>query len=57
MKDTPCYGCGKRHILCHADCNDYIEFAKKLSENNEKRLKKLRETIDYSEARTNRISK
>lgn len=55
---APCKDCKKRHLGCHADCNDYKEFAeyrkyisdciKKLNHDNEYeiqkhvRLKKLR---------------
>ena len=32
MKGTPCYGCEERHVNCHADCEEYIEFQKRREE-------------------------
>lgn len=34
--DDPCYECNKRTIGCHSKCDEYIEWAKKRREVNEK---------------------
>ena len=58
MKDTPCYGCFNRHILCHADCHEYLDFKKKIAEQKEKILSELKAYRDFREEkkRINRIA-
>ena len=31
----PCHNCENRHIGCHAECEKYIDFRKKLDDYNE----------------------
>ena len=35
--NTPCKGCERREIGCHAKCKDYAEFKAELKKLNEKR--------------------
>lgn len=58
MQNAPCYGCFNRHILCHADCHEYLDFKKKIAEQKEKISSELRAYSDFREAkkRVNRIA-
>lgn len=42
MPQATCKDCPKRHIGCHATCEDYIAFRKALDEENRKRHEKER---------------
>ena len=30
--DSPCYGCEKRCLLCHAHCDEYADWSRGMSE-------------------------
>ena len=36
MRTAPCKGCSKRHLGCHANCEEYLDFRKWKTELNEK---------------------
>lgn len=39
-----CYGCEKRHVGCHVDCEDYIQETKQIKEKKEKiKTEKIKE--------------
>lgn len=44
----PCYNCEKRHEYCHADCEPYVEYNKKLRERENKIRESKREINEFS---------
>ena len=34
MPKTPCYGCDKRTVTCHCECDDYAMFKSAMSDYN-----------------------
>lgn len=32
VKNGPCYGCSRRHTLCHTKCEDYKEYRAEVDE-------------------------
>lgn len=51
MITNPCYGCEKRHTRCHADCQDYDNYAKQRAKENERRKAEMAESNDYRAAK------
>ena len=43
----PCYNCEKRHEYCHADCEPYVEYNKKLRERENKIRESKRERNEF----------
>lgn len=52
---NPCYGCEKRSITCHSECEAYLTFYAKSRETCEK---KLQSTVvrDFCRTRSDRIA-
>lgn len=51
MITNPCYGCEKRHTRCHADCQDYDNYAKQRAKENERRKADIKQYNDYRAAK------
>lgn len=51
MITNPCYGCEKRHTRCHADCQDYDNYAKQRAKENERRKADIKQYNDYRVAK------
>lgn len=46
-KNNPCHGCKKRHVGCHANCEEYRDWKEALDKDNEElRHKKYVENYD-----------
>lgn len=39
--DVPCRGCKLREINCHSKCESYLEYRRKLDEQNKERYKEI----------------
>lgn len=39
--DVPCRGCKSREINCHSKCESYLEYRRKLDEQNKERYKEI----------------
>lgn len=39
--DAPCRGCKFREINCHSKCESYLEYRRKLDEQNKERYKEI----------------
>ena len=51
MITNPCYECEKRHTYCHADCQDYHNYARQKSKENESRKAEMKQYNDYRVAK------
>lgn len=51
--NSPCRGCEERRVLCHAECDRYIEYQRKNAEIREKRREYdgITDTINRGEIR------
>ena len=51
MGNSPCYGCGDRHINCHSTCDTYIEWKRGVDKENEiiRRNKEKYKMLDHME--------
>lgn len=50
---TPCYGCSKREMGCHAKCSEYKEWRAAYDE--QKRLRQNKEIAEYATERKARL--
>jgi hypothetical protein len=41
VMDVPCRGCKFREINCHSKCESYLEYRRKLDEQNKERYKEI----------------
>lgn len=61
VRNNPCSGCEDREILCHSNCEKYLEFRKQLEE--KKELERQAKTEDgiiigyYKQAKKKFINK
>ena len=44
--DNPCYKCLERHIVCHAKCEKYKDWAKKLEDDKRKVMNERNAELD-----------
>ena len=44
--DNPCYKCSDRHIVCHASCEKYKDWAKKLENDKRKVMNERNVELD-----------
>lgn len=51
MSMTPCRGCDKRRVNCHAECKDYLAWRKKADELREQKHKANNLEADFIRTR------
>lgn len=56
MLNSPCNGCNERYKNCHAHCEDYIEYCKKL-ETVKQRKQRYNNDEQYAINKTKRLQK
>lgn len=56
--DSPCHGCARRTVGCHASCADYSGWARDMAEHNKSvRAKKLLNTVGWDGTMAHNVRK